>query len=89
MSTSGVVKLILVKGLKMTQKRVDFVLDVYESLCIKDIAREMWADGCNDEEDECYTFGGGLKIQNNFLTRLKSSTFKEDCRHFFFHEIRN
>ena len=37
----GLVQHILIKALKMSEQRVDFVLDTYNSPCLKDITRNI------------------------------------------------
>ena len=37
----GLVQHILIKALKMSEQRVDFVLDTYNSPCLKDIIRNI------------------------------------------------
>ena len=83
----GVVRHILVKALKLAKYRVDLSFDVYNSPCIKDIMRDIRADG--DNENESYTFGGGQMTPKNFMTLLKSSRFKKEFLRFFVTEIKN
>ena len=82
----GLVRHILIKALKMSKQRVDFVLDTYDSPCLKDITRDI---GGNDLDDsaEIYSFSSGQKIPSNFLNLLKYSNFKLEFLRFFFEEI--
>ena len=78
---------ILMKIMKMAVHRVDFLLDTYNSPCLKDIARDIRGDDL-DDGDEVYAFGSGQKTPSNFLTLLKYSNFKREFLRFFFEEIR-
>ena len=51
----GLVRHILIKALKMSEQRVDFVLDTYNSPCLKDITRDIQG-GNLDDSDEIYSF---------------------------------
>ena len=86
----GLVRHIMMKVLKMTQYRGDMVFDTYNSPCLKDITREIRTGGfCDEDVDSVYSFGGGQKTPNNFLTLLKSSNFKKEFLRFLFAEVRN
>ena len=73
----------------MTKNRADLCFDTYKSPCIKDITRELRADGYVEDDDEIYTFGGGQKTPKNWATLLKSSRYKGGFLRFFFNEVRN
>ena len=64
------------KALKMSEQRVDFVLDTYNPPCLKDITRDIQDDDL-DDSDEVYSFGSGEKTTFNFLSLLKHSNFKK------------
>ena len=86
----GLIRHILLKVMKMTKSRADLCFDTYKSPCIKDITRELRADGyVEDDDDEIYTFGSGQKTPKNWSTLLKSSRYKNGFLRFFFTEIRN
>ena len=82
----GLVHNILIKALKISKERVDFVLDTYNSPCLKDITRDIRGDNL-DDSDEIYTFGSGQKTPSNFLNLLKYSNFKKAFLRFFYQEI--
>ena len=42
----------------MSEQRVDFVLDTYNSPCLKDITRDIQGDDL-DDSDIVYSFGSG------------------------------
>ena len=42
----------------MSEQRVDFVLDTYNSPCLKDITRDIQGDDL-DDSDLVYSFGSG------------------------------
>ena len=65
----------LIKALKISEQRVDFVLDTYNPPCLKDITRDI-QDYDLDDSDEVYSFGSGEKTTFNFLSLLKHSNFK-------------
>ena len=46
----GLVQHILIKALKMSEQRVDFVLDTYNSPCPKDITRDIRGDDLDDSD---------------------------------------
>ena len=86
----GLVRHILIRVLKMTVYRADLVFDTYNSPCLKDITRDMRADGDGeDPDDDVYTFGGGQKTPKNFSTLLKISSFKKEFLRFFYEEVCN
>ena len=82
----GLVHNILIKALKISKERVDFVLDTYNSPCLKDITRDIQGDNLGDS-DEIYSFGSGQKTPSNFLNLLKYSNFKKIFLCFFYQEI--
>ena len=82
----GLLRHILIKALKMSEQRVDFVLDTYNSPCLKDITRDIQGDNLGDS-DEIYSFGSGQKTPSNFLNLLKYSNFKKTFLRFFYEEI--
>ena len=82
----GLVQHILIKTLKMSEQRVDFVLDTYNSPCLKDITRDIRSDDL-DDYGEIYYFGSGQKTPSNFLNLLKYSSFKKAFLHFFYEKI--
>ena len=82
----GLVQHILIKALKMSKQKVDFVLDTYNSPCLRDIIRNIRGDNL-DDSDEIYSFGSGQNIPSNFLNLLKYSNFKKAFLHFFYQEI--
>ena len=82
----GLVHNILIKALKISKERVDFVLDTYNSPCLKDITRDIRGDNL-DDSNEIYTFGSGQKTPSNFLNLLKYSNFKKAFLRFFYQEI--
>ena len=82
----GLVHNILIKALKISKQRVDFVLDTYNSPCLKDITRDIRGDNL-DDSNEIYTFGSGQKTPSNFLNLLKYSNFKKAFLRFFYQEI--
>ena len=82
----GLVHNILIKALKISKERVDFVLDTYNSPCLKDITRDIRGDNL-DDSNEIYSFGSGQKTPSNFLNLLKYSNFKKAFLRFFYQEI--
>ena len=72
----GLLRHILIKALKMSEQRVDFVLDTYNSPCLKDITRDIRGDNL-DDSDEIYCFDSGQKTPSNFFNLLKYSNFKK------------
>ena len=82
----GLAQHILIKALKISEWRVDFVLDTYNSPCLKDITKDIQGDNL-DDSDEIYSFGSGQKTPSNFLNFLKYSNFKKIFLHFFYQEI--
>ena len=82
----GLVHNILIKALKISKERVDFVLDTYNSPCLKDITRDIRGDNL-DDSNKIYTFGSGQKTPSNFLNLLKYSNFKKAFLRFFYQEI--
>ena len=61
----GLVRHTLIKALKMSEQRVDFLLDTYNSPCLKDTTRDIRGDTL-DDSDEIYSFGSGQKTLNLF-----------------------
>ena len=61
----GLVRHTLIKALKMSEHRVDFLLDTYNSPCLKDTTRDIRGDTL-DDSDEIYSFGSGQKTLNLF-----------------------
>ena len=57
---TGLVRHILVKTLKMSEQGVDFVLDTYNSFCLKGITRDTRGDDV-DDSDEFYSLCSGKK----------------------------
>ena len=84
----GLIQHILIKALKMSEQSVDFVLDAYNSPCLKDITRDTRGDNL-DDSDKIYSFGRVQKTPSNFLNLLKYSNFKKAFLHFFYQEIQN
>ena len=82
----GLARHILIKVLKISEWRADFVLDTYNSPCLKDITKDIQGDNL-DDSDEIYSFGSGQKTPSNFLNFLKYSNFKKIFLHFFYQEI--
>ena len=82
----GLVRHTLIKALKMSEQIVDFVLDTYNSPCLKDTTRDIRGDKL-DDSDEIYSFGSGQKTPSNFLNLLKYSNFKKAFLRFFYQEI--
>ena len=70
----------------MSEQIVDFVLDTYNSPCLKDIATDIRGEKL-DDSDEIYSFGSEQKTQYNFLNLLKYSNFLKAFLRFFYHEI--
>ena len=73
----GLAQHILVKALKMSEQTVDFVLDTYNSFCLKDITRDSRGDDL-DDSDEFYSLCSGKKRQH--------PNFKKDFLSFFYEE---
>ena len=72
----GLVQHILIKPLKMSEQRVDFVLDTYNLPCLKDITRDIRGDDL-DDSDKIYCFGSGQKTPSKFLNLLKYFQFQK------------
>ena len=70
----------------MSEQRADFVLDTYNSPCLKKITRDIWDDDLDDSY-ELYSFGSGQKTPSNLLNLLKYSNFKKEFLRFFYEEI--
>ena len=59
----------------MSEQRIDFVVDTYNSHCLKDNTRDIPGDNL-DGSDKIYSFGNGQKTPSNFLNLLKYPNFK-------------
>ena len=70
----------------MSEQRVHFVLDTYNSPCLKGNTRDIPGDYL-DHSDEIYSFGSEQKTPFNFLNLLKYSNFKKAFLCFFYKEI--
>ena len=82
----GLVGHILIKALKLSEQKVDFVLDTYNSLSLKDITRDIQGDDL-DDSNKIYSFGSGQKTPSCFLNLMKYSNFKKAYLRFFYEEI--
>ena len=65
----------------MSEQRVDFVLDTYNSPCLKDLTRDIQGDDLDDCDEIC-SFSSGQKTPSNFLNLLKYSSFKKGFLRF-------
>ena len=82
----GLVRVILMKVMKLSQQRVDLVFDTYNSPSLKDIKRDERGD---TESVDVYSFGPGQKTPHNFHELLRLSSFKKSFLRYFYVEIRN
>ena len=62
----GLVRLILMKTIKMSQRRADLIFDTYDSPSLKDIERDERGD---KESIDSYTFGAGQKTKLPRITK--------------------
>ena len=53
----------------MSEQRVDFVLNTYNSPCLKDNTRDIQGEDLDDSY-EIYSFGSGQKTPSNFLKKF-------------------
>ena len=79
----GLVRHILVKALKMSEQKVDFVLDTYDSFCLKDITRDTRGDDV-DDSDEFYSLCSGKKDTIQISKNKSANIFDRKVFFFFF-----